>query len=185
MIDTVLITIDPDTNGGIAAFVNGELDNFIGVPDLKTVDGAVNLSHFLEEYSRGYGSPTVVIERQWARPTDGSNRALSLGYNYGAIVGIAMSLFDDVKFVTPQAWTKAVAAPKTKQERVREVNKSLIGTGVKKFLIKEHGIVDAILIGRAVLECQLNLTTAPLPVPSQKKRKPGPKQGSRVTIVGT
>ena len=105
----VILAIDPGIQGALAFLhANNRVETF-DMPVLKVKSGheldEAALSRMLDARSRDL--EFAILERQWARPTDGGPQAFKLGCNFGALKMLLASNFIPYRLVTPQTWKRA------------------------------------------------------------------------------
>ena len=76
------------------------------MPTLLLGKGATIDEHALARLidARARDVDFAILERQWARPTDGGPQGFKLGVNYGLLRMLLASNFIPYATVTPQAW---------------------------------------------------------------------------------
>ena len=89
----------------------------------------------------------IVIERQGARPGQGISSTFSIGYQYGALIGIASALGIPFEIVQPQVWKRGIGLLTGEKDLSRELAKHLIPEGAAFFTKQlDHGKAEACLI---------------------------------------
>jgi crossover junction endodeoxyribonuclease RuvC len=104
----VILAIDPGLKGALAFLrANNRVETF-DMPVFKAKKGSeldeAALSRMLDSRSRDI--EFAILERQWARPTDGGPQAFKVGCNFGALKMLLASNFIPYRQVTPQAWKR-------------------------------------------------------------------------------
>lgn len=122
-----IIGIDPGKSGGICLIHNNE------IRASKCPDTTQGMSDLFSEMV--LDSPTtsfkVVIEKVWARPTDGRVSVFTFAQNYGRWEGIIASHGVEAEYVIPVTWMKHFTVPRglRKQERknhIKHLSKELL-----------------------------------------------------------
>jgi crossover junction endodeoxyribonuclease RuvC len=106
----VILGIDPGVTGALAFLRPSNRVETFPMPVFKAKHGheldEAALSRMLDARSRDI--EFALLERQWARPTDGGPQAFKLGCNFGALRMLLASNFIPYRMVTPQAWKRAM-----------------------------------------------------------------------------
>ena len=105
---TKFIGIDPGKSGGIT-LISKE-----GIETTKCPKEPSDMAIFFE-YFIGDTAPAnigILIERVWARPTNGSRHAFAYGFNYGIWFGIIARKDIALHTVLPNAWMQYFNCPK-------------------------------------------------------------------------
>ena len=105
---TKFIGIDPGKSGGIT-LISDE-----GIETTKCPKEPSDMAIFFE-YFIGDTAPAnigILIERVWARPTNGSRHAFAYGFNYGIWFGIIARKDIALHTVLPNAWMQYFNCPK-------------------------------------------------------------------------
>jgi len=105
---TKFIGIDPGKSGGIT-LISDE-----GIESIKCPKEPVDMAMFFQ-YFIGNTAPHnvgILIERVWARPTNGSRHAFAYGFNYGLWFGIVAMKDIELHTTLPNNWIKYFGCPK-------------------------------------------------------------------------
>ena len=105
---TKFIGIDPGKSGGIT-LISDE-----GIESIKCPKEPVDMAMFFQ-YFIGNTAPHnvgILIERVWARPTNGSRHAFAYGFNYGLWFGIIARSNVNLHMILPNNWMKYFGCPK-------------------------------------------------------------------------
>ena len=97
------IGIDPGKSGGLTV-----IDEEGNIKAFKCPDKVIEMSS-LFDIAVGTTAPVNVkflMERVWARPTNGSRHAFTYGVNYGQWLGISAYADVHIHTVLPQNWIK-------------------------------------------------------------------------------
>ena len=146
---TKFIGIDPGKSGGIALISDK------GIEYTKCPKEPADMAIFFE-YFMGDTAPAnvgILIERVWARPTNGSRHAFAYGFNYGLWFGIIARKDIVLHTTLPNAWMQYFDCPKGLEynerkrwlkEKAKELNPK-----IKKITL---ATADSILIARYAKE---------------------------------
>ena len=105
---TKFIGIDPGKSGGIT-LISDE-----GIEATKCPKEPADMAIFFE-YFIGDTAPYnvgVLIERVWARPTNGSRHAFAYGFNYGVWFGVISRKYVEIHTTLPAKWIQYFNCPK-------------------------------------------------------------------------
>jgi hypothetical protein len=105
---TKFIGIDPGKSGGIT-LISDE-----GIESIKCPKEPVDMAMFFQ-YFIGNTAPHnvgILIERVWARPTNGSRHAFAYGFNYGLWFGIIAMKDIELHTTLPSKWIQYFDCPK-------------------------------------------------------------------------
>ena len=111
------IGVDPGASGGLTV-----IDEKNNIRAFKCPDKVIDMS-MVFEVAIGAASPCNVkflMERVWARPTNGSRHAFTYGVNYGEWLGIAASHDIHTHTELPLNWMKWFGCPKGMEVRKRK-----------------------------------------------------------------
>ena len=140
---TKFIGIDPGKSGGIT-MISGK-----GIETSKCPKEPVDMA-IIFEYFIGDTPPFnvgVLIERVWARPTNGSRHAFAYGFYYGLWFGIIARKDVDLYMVLPNTWMKYFDKPKgleyAERKRWLKSKAKELYPDIKKVTL---GTADSILI---------------------------------------
>lgn len=102
------------------------------------------LSRILDARSRDI--EFAILERQWARPTDGGPQAFKLGCNFGALRMLLASNFIPYALVTPAVWKRFLGVTSDK-DPCRGLASRLFPASADQWQLKKHdGRAEAALI---------------------------------------
>lgn len=105
---TAAIGIDPGLSGAVAFLDHTNLV----VVDMPTLDGQVNGYH-LTTMLGAYGPvDTVCVEEVSIRPGEAGRASLTIGTNYGIILGVLAAMSRPLTHARPATWTAALSLPK-------------------------------------------------------------------------
>ena len=105
---TKFIGIDPGKSGGITLISDK------GIEAAKCPKEPSDMAIFFE-YFIGDTAPYnvgILIERVWARPTNGSRHAFAYGFNYGLWYGIIARKDIELHTILPNKWIQYFNCPK-------------------------------------------------------------------------
>ena len=105
---TKFIGIDPGKSGGITLISDK------GIEAVKCPKEPADMAIFFE-YFIGDTAPYnvgVLIERVWARPTNGSRHAFAYGFNYGVWFGVISRKYVEIHTTLPAKWIQYFNCPK-------------------------------------------------------------------------
>lgn len=89
----------------------------------------------------------LVIERQGAMPGQGVSSTFSIGYQYGALIGIASALGIPFEIVEPRKWKSGLGLIGLDKNASRDRATELLPEGAALFSrVKDHGNAEASLI---------------------------------------
>ena len=102
------IVIDPGKSGGIAMATSK------GMLALKCPKEVAEMAALYEDLIQNtpHNSIKILIERVWARPTNGSRHAFAYGFNYGLWFGIIARSNVNLHMILPNNWMKYFGCPK-------------------------------------------------------------------------
>ncbi len=112
MTNIVVIGIDCGLKGGISILINNKSPLIYRIPLKKIIVNKKNKNTYdmveIINIFKKYKNKKVlfVIERQQVRRGEGSVSAMTIGKNYGQLLGVAYALEFKVIEVTPQSWKK-------------------------------------------------------------------------------
>jgi len=127
----LIIGIDPGKKGGLVVVDQDMSVVWSAATDVQwvlTKEYDVSRMHSdLHDVSRGASVRAVVLERQWARPTDGKATAFSTGYGYGLWTGVVMALGLPLLTPAPTTWqtVKKGVAGRGKEQSIMCVRQRL------------------------------------------------------------
>ena len=138
------IGIDPGKGGGIA-MLQGRTMKVNKCP--ATIDDMSMIFALLI----GDTPPSnirVIIEKVWARPTDGKSSIFTFAQNYGNWEGIISSHEIKTYYVTPKVWIKSMGCPpklskKDRKNHLKELAKKKYPKVAKKIIL---ATADAVLL---------------------------------------
>ena len=104
----IYLGIDPGSSGAIAVFNDLNLLHVFDVPlikigDQKIMDFTLALKT-INEYTDSIDS--IFIEKVGSRHGQGVKSMFSFGERFGEVKMLALSLTDNIHFITPQSWKK-------------------------------------------------------------------------------
>ena len=105
-----VIGIDPGLSGGVAV-INPETSYALAMP---VIDGRPDLNRLGDLY-REERPDVIAVEECSIRPGESGRSALTIGRNWGLIVGHAMAFGYPLEIVTPQKWKAALGISKPKR----------------------------------------------------------------------
>ncbi len=108
----IVASVDPGLSGGISILENNEHPLVYKIPVKKTIVNKKNKNIYdiikIIDIFKKYRNKEVlfVIEKQSVRPGEGAVSAMTIGKNYGLLLGIAYALNFNVIEISPQKWKK-------------------------------------------------------------------------------
>lgn len=144
----LILGIDPGLKGALAFLSPSNRVEVFDMPitgakrghDLD--EGA--LSRMLDARSRDIDF--ALLERQWARPTDGGPQAFKTGCNFGALRMLLASNFIPYALVGPAAWKRFLAVSSDK-DQCRGLASQLFPEDAGQWPLKKHdGRAEAALL---------------------------------------
>lgn len=143
----VILGIDPGVNGALAFMARGRVQTF-DMPVFKGKKGQDydegSLARLLD--ARSPDIEFAVLERQWARPTDGGPQAFKVGVGFGTLRMLLASNFIPYLLVTPQAWKRFMGITAGKDE-ARALASQRFPQDADQWRLKKHdGRAEAALL---------------------------------------
>ena len=139
-----IVAIDPGASGGLA-FISDEHQIAYKCP--KTTREMFSIyNHCMASCYVECSTPTVVIEKVWAFPTDARSNAFNFGVNYGKWLGIIASSNVKPILVTPKKWQDAYQ-PLSKEKKTRKKELKKIAEEMFPNIRVTLYNCDALLIG--------------------------------------
>lgn len=153
---TIVIGIDPGINGGVVCLKQGRPFAFMPMP-IKKIDGKRRIDvKTLSEFIKRQHPEHIIIEEPQLRPGEDINAHLTIGVNFGMILGVLESSGITYEAVHATTWTNKlhhlIANSKTwelgsaKEKSLavfRKLYPAFVWTDVK---VEHDGIIDALLI---------------------------------------
>ena len=151
----VILAIDPGLTGALAFLKASNRVETIDMPVFKAKHGSeldeAFLSRILDAQARDI--EFAILERQWARPTDGGPQAFKLGCNFGALRMVLASNFIPYRLVTPAVWKRAAGLLNEGKDASRAAATKAFPQDAEQWRLKKHdGRAEAALLaawGRA------------------------------------
>jgi len=144
---TTTIGIDPGLGGAVAIYSPDDFRVF-DMPVLEVKKKRWVSAALLADLLRAEAGPDaeIIIERVSARPGQGVTSMFNFGMGYGICQGVAGGLQMPMRFVTPQAWRKALGVPPGKDGSRSKALEMCPELAHRLVRVKDHGRADAILI---------------------------------------
>ena len=138
------IGIDPGKSGGIAMLQGRTMK-------VNKCPGTIDDMSMIFALLIGDTPPSnirVILEKVWARPTDGKASIFTFAQNYGNWEGIVSSHEIKTYYVTPQTWIKSIGCPpklskKDRKNYLKELAKKKYPKVAKKIIL---ATADAVLL---------------------------------------
>ena len=138
------IGIDPGKSGGITMLQGKTMK-------VNKCPGTVDDMSMIFALLIGDTPPSnirVILEKVWARPTDGKASIFTFAQNYGNWEGIVSSHEIKTYYVTPQTWIKSMGCPpklskKDRKNYLKELAKKKYPKVAKKIIL---ATADAVLL---------------------------------------
>jgi crossover junction endodeoxyribonuclease RuvC len=145
----VILAIDPGIQGALAFLHHGNRVETFDMPVHKTKIGSeldeATLSRMLDARSRDI--EFAILERQWARPTDGGPQAFKVGMGYGALRMVLASNFIPYRAVTPASWKRAMGLIGQGKDASRAAATKAFPNDADQWRLKKHeGRAEAALM---------------------------------------
>lgn len=140
-----IIAFDPGKTGGVAWSIAGEVN-----AEIMPIAGD-ELDLFIIKKLFEMKPDLVVIEKQWARPDNGTKQAFALGDSYGLLKGLCSGLDIPYELVAPVTWKKLILSDTKKDknaaiEYCRRVYPTVSLLRTPKCRNPHDGMADALCI---------------------------------------
>lgn len=143
----VILGIDPGVSGGLA-FLMGPRVMTVAMPVHKAKIGQeydeIGLARLLDAHARDI--EFAILERQWARPTDGGPQAFKVGVGFGTLRMLLASNFIPYALVTPAVWKRFMGLGSDKVD-ARALASRKFPQDAEQWRLKKHdGLAEAALL---------------------------------------